>query len=300
MTRKRSFLCLFILFLCGACYSYLKKNEEFLSENERKELEAYKREVSIGRDMVGRLFQFYGAYFNDKVLSYVSDVGNYVAQFSDANERRFIFGILDTDSVHAFSTPGSYILVTYGALANMKNEAELAMFLAHEIAHVDKKHVFNALPNIEKDDLIDVQAIDPLLKKRQRNPGTFTLEAGEQISRYLSGAEGPGIGMVRASKVGLAILFHRGMSAEQEYEADRFGTQFAVRANYDPYALRNFLTRLEKNRNSVDIKLLETTHPPLLDRIRALDEELQRIHAQDILAAKGEARFLRMMEKLRR
>ena len=37
--------------------------------------------------------------------------------------------------------PGGYIFITRRALANMKNEAELAGVLSHEVAHVDGKQV---------------------------------------------------------------------------------------------------------------------------------------------------------------
>lgn len=299
MTRKYSILCFSVLLFCGACYSHLKNKEEFLTQAERKELAKYRREVEIGRDMTGRLFQFYGSYSNDKLLRYVNEVGTYVAQFSDYNDRHYMFGILDTKTVNAFACPGSYILITTGAIMNMKNEAELAMFLAHEIAHIEKKHLFESLGHPENKDLGDIKEVEPLLRPRQRNARTYTNEASEDITRYLSGATGPGLGMVQASKVGLAILFERGLKKEQELEAERAGLQIGIRANYDPYAMKNFLSRLNKNRNSVDIKTLETTHPKLTDRISTLNMELEKVHAHEIIAATGEERFLRMTEKLK-
>ena len=44
----------------------------------------------------------------------------------------------DTDAVNAFAAPHGYVHITRGALALMKDEAELAGVLAHEIVHVSE------------------------------------------------------------------------------------------------------------------------------------------------------------------
>ena len=53
--------------------------------------------------------------------------------------------MLDTDGVNAFASPGGFVHITRGALALIKNEAELAGVLAHEIGHVAHKHTVNAI-----------------------------------------------------------------------------------------------------------------------------------------------------------
>ena len=53
--------------------------------------------------------------------------------------------MLDTDGVNAFAAPGGFVHITKGLLGLMKNEAELAGVLAHEITHVTKKHTVNSI-----------------------------------------------------------------------------------------------------------------------------------------------------------
>ena len=56
-----------------------------------------------------------------------------------------MFDIINTEEINAFACPGGYILISKGALRHAENEAELAHVLAHEIAHVGKKHMFDTL-----------------------------------------------------------------------------------------------------------------------------------------------------------
>ena len=58
--------------------------------------------------------------------------------------------MLDTDGVNAFAAPGGIVHITKGALGLIKNEAELAGVLGHEIAHITKKHTVNAIQKSNK------------------------------------------------------------------------------------------------------------------------------------------------------
>src|SRR6185436_8250840 len=97
---------------------------------------------AIGEASAGKLIHIFGLYENPAMQHYVSTVGNAVAGHSSrANSVQYKFGILDSEAITAFGIPGGYVFITRGALANMKNEAELAGTLAHEIAHVDSRHL---------------------------------------------------------------------------------------------------------------------------------------------------------------
>ena len=125
--------------------------DEYASPGEKKRqqlLERYRAEVEIGRNMAGRLLQYYGTSGDEDLIYYVNQVGNYVASFSPDQNRRYMFGILDSDIVNAYACPGGYILITLGTLKMIQNEAELAMILGHEIAHIAKGHMFNTLQSM--------------------------------------------------------------------------------------------------------------------------------------------------------
>jgi len=98
------------------------------------------QEQAIGQASAAKLINVFRLYDNADMTRYVNLVGNTVARQSGRSVP-YHFAILDTDVVTAVSLPGGYIFITRGALANLHNEAELAGVLAHEVAHVDRRHL---------------------------------------------------------------------------------------------------------------------------------------------------------------
>jgi len=285
--------------MASGCFSNPFLNSDaLLTESQRKELLEYQREVEIGRNMTGHILQFYGSNHNEKIKRYLNQIALYLGEHTDAKERRYMVALLDTKSVNVFACPGGYILLTMGALENMKNEAELAGVLGHAIAHIEKKHLLSTL--LERSKTLEKPIeIDPILKARQRNLGRLFSDPGQNILHYISGDTGEPAALDQATKEGLSILFETGLDKTLEYEADQKGMQIMVRANYDPFALMNFLSRVDKNKNT-DTKNLETTHPLLKDRVAALGLKLEQMRAKDILAAEGETRFRKRTQALRK
>ena len=68
-----------------------------------------------------------------------------LAKQSERPNLPWTFIVLDTDGVNAFAAPGGFVHITRGALGLVKNEAELAAVLGHEIGHVAHKHAINAI-----------------------------------------------------------------------------------------------------------------------------------------------------------
>ena len=70
---------------------------------------------------------------NDAVQRYVNQVGWWVAlqaeppKDKDGRDIQFAwrFGVIDSDAVNAYATPGGYVFVTVGLLRKLNNEAEL-------------------------------------------------------------------------------------------------------------------------------------------------------------------------------
>ena len=68
-----------------------------------------------------------------------------MAEVSDRPTLNYHFAILNSQEQNAFAAPGGYIFITVGLLKTLKNEAELAGVLAHEIAHVTKQHMLETI-----------------------------------------------------------------------------------------------------------------------------------------------------------
>ena len=101
----------------------------------------------------------YGVVQDASVHRYVGLVGIALAQGSTRPALPWTFIVLDTDGVNAFAAPGGYVHITRGALALIKNEAELAGVLGHEIIHVTEKHTIRA---IQKSQAVQMGAAETL------------------------------------------------------------------------------------------------------------------------------------------
>lgn len=273
----------------------LSRNE--LSKAEQDQVDEYKAEVEIGRNMAGRLLQYYGVVNNTPLINYVNKVGNYVSTYSDFPDRRYMFQIIDSDEVNAFACPGGYILVTSGTLRLAKNEAELASILGHEVAHVGLKHMFNTLKTMDEKEMnkaskevSESKQKDVAVDVRKR-PEAEESAFGSLVARYLAGG-GAGLSIVKAASAGMNVILTKGLDKKLEYEADHEGVKYAVNAGYAPFAMPAFLGRLEKNKKKLHTKTLEKTHPSAKDRIKRIATLLEQMNAAKIAGAYGTSRYL--------
>ncbi|MGC2518477.1 MAG: M48 family metalloprotease [Burkholderiales bacterium] len=210
------------------------------------------QELEIGREYAALLLGAAPLLDNAGVQRYVNGVGRWLSLQSERPSLNWQFGILDSDNVNAFATPGGYVLVTKGLLAKLKSEAELAGVLAHEIAHVVKKHHLAAMRKGA-----GIQAGANLLsefaaQKGQRNPAVD--------ERLISG---------------IKEVMLRGLDKDDEFEADRMGVVITARAGYDPYGLPSVLQMLQgMNPQDSGLALLFATHPDPNARLDALERAM--------------------------
>jgi predicted Zn-dependent protease len=206
------------------------------------------KEVEIGRGIASTVAGRYRVVGDAALVEYVNLVGLAVARVSPrANEITFRFDVLDSDDVNAFAAPGGYVFVTRGALAMMQSEAELAGVLAHEIGHVDAKHV------LEK-----IQRADMVKNVRQE-----------------ADLHGPLLDQV--ADMGAGVIF-TGFDRREEMEADSIGQVYAAAAGYRTDGLRSFLGRLQATEQGTAApagfrQRLARAHPDLGLRIDALQRQ---------------------------
>jgi beta-barrel assembly-enhancing protease len=211
-------------------------------------------EIAIGEGMASVLLGTAPLTKSDAAQKYVNKVGRYLTLQTERPDLPWHFGVLDSDSVNAFATPGGHILVTRGLLSKMHSEAELAGVLAHEIAHVLRKHHLAAMKKAGgMAFLADIggMAVD------QRGGGGYL---GKELSKNLIG--------------GLKEVLVRGLDKDDEYEADRMGVVIAARAGYDPYGLPAVLQALDGLSGS-SVDLLFSTHPAPSSRLETLSGLMQ-------------------------
>ncbi|MDP1568700.1 MAG: M48 family metalloprotease [Vicinamibacterales bacterium] len=202
-------------------------------------------EQDLGLAVSLRIRQRYGVVQSEPVHRYVTLVGTVLAQASSRPALPWTFIVLDTDAVNAFAAPGGYVHITRGALALLRNEAELAGVLAHELVHITGKHTVGA---IQKGKLVQMGADETVAG----NSGLFDRLVDAATNVVLQG-------------------FGRG----EEIESDEDGIALANRVGYAPQGLGAFLTRLsERNKDATEKRGLFASHPEMKERLGRLDTQI--------------------------
>ena len=134
-----------ILFFLGSC---AVQNSPVTGQ---KRLYGYTwdQEKQLGREADSQIIEYYGLLDDPEITAYVTKVGQKVLEEShmrregtDAQFRNteFTFRVLNSPVINAFALPGGFNYVTRGLLTHMTSEAQLAMVLGHEVAHVAARH----------------------------------------------------------------------------------------------------------------------------------------------------------------
>ena len=199
-------------------------------------------EQQIGKEVSDKMVQVFGVYQDAAVNKYVMLVGAVLAQSSTRPQLPWQFVILDTEGVNAFAAPGGYVHITKGLLGMLKNEAELAGVLAHEIIHVTEKHTVNA---IQKSDSVKV--------------------ASDEVGS--SGGLTQGL-VAKLAERAYSDILNNTFSRNDEIEADDKGIVLANRVGYAPSGLSSALTKLaDRNKEGKEPNGLFASHPLLQERI---------------------------------
>jgi predicted Zn-dependent protease len=208
------------------------------------------QEIVLGDGIASNLLGAAPLLDNAAVQRYVNRIGRWLASQSERPDLPWLFGVLDDSDVNAFSTPGGNVFITKGLLAQMNSEAELAGVLAHEIAHVVRRHHVLAIKKGAQAELLTDLANDAIRQKGGDPKLTKLVSAGTEV-------------------------YARGLDKNDEYEADRMGVVIAARGGYDPYGLPAVLQTLQSlNPSDSSLALMFKTHPALGDRLDLLDEEM--------------------------
>jgi beta-barrel assembly-enhancing protease len=78
--------------------------------------------------------------FNDTITSYINRVADNLLQFNPSLRSQIKIYLIKSDQRNAFTFYDGTIFVTLGLIANIKNEAQLAYTLGHEITHFTQQH----------------------------------------------------------------------------------------------------------------------------------------------------------------
>ena len=184
-------------------------------------------ELSIGKKHYGPSSQMQGGYYSvdPTLVKYVKAVGQRLAVVSD-RKLPYDFVVLNNSVPNAWALPGGKIAINRGLLVELKNEAEMAAVLGHEIVHAAARH---GAKRMERGILLQVAILATGIATRDKDYSSLALG-----------------GALLAS-----TLFSQKYGRDAEREADLYGMEYMKRAGYDPQAavgLQETFVRLSKDR----------------------------------------------------
>jgi len=267
--------------LIGAAMYYCNQQVNPVTGEKQHVSLSPQQEISMGLAAAPEMEQQFGGELSDAaVQESASRVGQKVVAGSDAarSEYKYDFHVLrDPETINAFALPGGQVFITAGLLKHLRNEAQLAGVLAHEVGHVVGRHSAEHV-------------------------------AKAQFTQILVGAAGVaasddrGDGQ-RAAAVAAMVgsLVNMKFSRKDESEADAFGVKYMSQAGYDPRAMVELMRILKDASGPSRQPEFLSTHPDPGNREQAIQAEIARLFPNGVPAnlAKGdEGSFARVRERV--
>ena len=233
-------------------------------------------EIRFGREVAARLVGRFGLNNDDKLLRYVNLVGQSLASNSNRPELKYYFAVLNTSEINAYAAPGGYVFITKGAIDKMLDESELAGVIAHEMGHINGKHVVKEL---------DIKATEG--------------SAAAGLARLIGGGtESARIAFSKAVDQAMDTLFKTGYKREDEIQADKGSVMLCAVAGYDPSGLVHYFERLGamKVRST---EVLDKTHPAYSARITLLKDTIAAASVDTAALKNYKDRFTEVMKTVK-
>lgn len=160
-----------------------------------------------------------------------------------------VITVIDSPAMDAFATIGGFVYITTGLIAQCEKEDELAGVIAHEFAHIYRRHIAK---RYEKEKYINIGMLSSIVL------AMLAPDPKAQEAILTTGI---------ASAQSLALKYSR----DDEDEADRFGSKFADSAGYSGVGIADFLKKLRLTGGDKALPQYLLTHPYHEERIIKLE-----------------------------
>jgi predicted Zn-dependent protease len=218
------------------------------------------KEKALGARLADDLHKKQGAVVTGPVAEYVQKFGADLSKGAKRQELPWTFEVLDNAEPKSGFVPGGRVMVTTGLLAALKNEAQLAAVLLHEIAHVDQ-HVSERLG----------KAIHQQCRTMKSMQAAQAGQAGSLPAQMQAASAATDEAMMGAmADMTLMVVFQVGPSAEDETQADAAAAEGLKRLGYARTEFQKVLERVPLQ------SLTGGKLPTGTDRVAALGNALDK------------------------
>jgi predicted Zn-dependent protease len=149
--------------------------------------------------------------------------------------------IRDDATINAFAVPGGYLYFYTGLIKTLDNEAEFVGVVAHEMAHVARRHSTAQLTKAYGLDLM------------------LSMLLGKNSNQWVNIAAQLAAGMTQLQ-----------FSRNDEFDADKYAVLYTYPTEWDARGVADFFKKLESHSTT---PVFLSTHPADKDRIAAVEKE---------------------------
>ena len=211
------------------------------------EPEAIKAEYGVGWDMAAVVREQSGCDVDPALGTLLDETRDRLAGVVRNKLHRFDVGVVNDKQPTAYALPGGFIFVTRSLVELCeRDQDELAFVVAHEMAHVIRRH-----------------AINRVLRQTAYAAASMVAPGRGAIAPWLK-------------RVGLEWL-ERAHSRDHEFEADALGALLTRAAGFDARGALRLFARFQRIEGAAEAPILGAylaTHPPVDDRISRLQHRL--------------------------
>ncbi len=207
------------------------------------------RQQRIGDELAQRALAMMTRSSDTDLENYLNTIVNRLQASPEHGISSLFYRVYLIDSPHAnaFTPGGGHIFVTTGIIRRLRTEAQIAMVLAHEMAHNRAIHVVKGQDGLS-------------LNRRVTAFGKRVFDEGLGVPWLSSGVKA------------LADTSLNSYTRAQEEEADRIGFRYFVAAGYDPFeAPRSFAALIGVDAQKKSIFDVFDGYPEGLKRAEAMN-----------------------------
>jgi predicted Zn-dependent protease len=214
------------------------------------QLISVKDEIEIGQQAQAEIRRQVPELTDQQTRRYVEALGRRLASHASGADYPYSFTVANQAELNAFALPGGPIWINRGILQTAATESQVAGVLAHEVAHVARRH-----------------------SAQQLTKATVAGGLLGLLGSVLGNDRGAGSVATQAVAGFTASSFMLKFSRDDEREADREGVRIMRAAGFDPRGMVEFMQvlRSQQGRNPGAVEQFLSTHPAPADRVRELE-----------------------------
>jgi predicted Zn-dependent protease len=209
------------------------------------------QEIALGAKYDPQVLATFGAYEDADLQSFVQAEANEMGLISHRPKLEYHVKILDSPVVNAFATPGGYVYLTRGILAQFNNEAEVTGVLGHEMGHIAARH---SVTQQAKQTVGQLLVITGMI-------------ASKKFAQYADYA-----------MQGMQLLFLK-FSRDDEVQADALGVEYSSKIGYDAKKMADFfqvLNKMSMAESEGGVPTFLSTHPDPGDRYNSVNRDAKK------------------------